>query len=67
MTKKVIIYLHADKSDMRAAFEALCKKHCVEPSEDVCRYASYGCCEVALDVEFDLTTGECRIVEILKG
>jgi hypothetical protein len=56
------LYFHSDESDMEYQFTELCKKYGVEPTEEVVRNATYAGYEVGIDVEWDLDTGDCKLL-----
>jgi hypothetical protein len=66
MKVKDTLYFHSDKSEMRYQFSTLCEKYGVEPTEKALENSVYAGYEVGVDVEWDLETGDCKVLGTAK-
>jgi hypothetical protein len=62
MKVKHTLYFHSDKSDVEYQFKELCEENGVIPSIDASENSRYAGYEVGVDVEWDLETGDCKIL-----
>ena len=56
------IYLNSSKEDNSIAFDELCEKYNIEPTEKALQNAMYACYEVCVNVEWDTDTGNCVVL-----
>jgi hypothetical protein len=66
MKVKYTLYFNSEKSDMEYQFLELCEHHGFTPSDEAIKNSAYVGYEIGVDVEWDLETGNCKILGISK-
>ena len=55
-----VLYFHGSKEEAIEVFERECENNNFSPPESAFSNAAYGMYEIAIEVEWDLKTGDCR-------